>query len=239
LATSAERLHRLPLQPGRIRVEHVTMETADEGVAPPEETTRAALRTCVIEGPFRQPGGELTILDGHYLGVRSVHPGKGPCEYQLDLRFARPGQVRVHRIPWGWLGVATFLAALGAAALAFAASRGLDGAAIFLIVGLAALAASPLAGYAAARSAMTLVEIRSVHGDAPIARVCGQVGRARIDGAFADELAGHIEAARRARPQDRKQFLCDLMREHHRLRSLGILGEEEYEAGKARILAAH
>jgi hypothetical protein len=29
------------------------------------------------------------------------------------------------------------------------------------------------------------------------------------------------------------------MREHHRLRELGVLSEEEYEQSKARILAEH
>jgi hypothetical protein len=29
------------------------------------------------------------------------------------------------------------------------------------------------------------------------------------------------------------------MREHHRLRELGVLGESDYEASKARILRAH
>ena len=215
------------------------METRAEGLDPPDAARRAALQTCVIQGPFRQPGGELTILDGHYLAVRTVHPVRGPREYEVDLRFARPDPVRLHRIPWGWLGGALSLGALGAAVIAFAASRDPGGPTGFLVGGIVALAASLLAGYACVRSARTLVEIRSVHGNAPIARVCGQVGRARLDGRFADGLAGHIEAARRARPQGKQQFLCDLMREHHRLRTIGVLEADEYEASKARILAAH
>lgn len=215
------------------------METAADVFVPTDAPRRAALRTCSIDGPCRRSGGQLSILDGHYLGVRTVSRQRGPLEYQVDLRFARPGPVRIHCIPSGWIGGAVFLAVLGAFALAFALSDGLRGSVVYVIAGLACIAASLLAGYAALRAARTLVEIRSVHGDAPIVRVGGQVGRARLDGRFADELACHIEAARRARPQGKQQFLCDLMREHHRLRSLGVLEEHEYEASKARILAAH
>jgi len=215
------------------------METPAEGRIPTDVPRRVALRTCSIPGPFRQPGGEFAILDGHFLGVRTVSRQQGRLEYQVDLRFARPAPVRIHCIPSGWIGGAVFLAVLGTFALAFVVSHGLRGSVAYLIAGLASFAASLLAGYAAVRSATTLVEIRSVHGDAPIARVSGQAGRARLDREFLDELAVHIEAARCARPQDRHQFLCDLMREHHRLRSLGVLAEDEYEASKARILSAH
>jgi hypothetical protein len=48
-----------------------------------------------------------------------------------------------------------------------------------------------------------------------------------------------INAAKAERPQERPQFLRDEMREHHRLRELGVLSEEQYEQSKARILASH
>ncbi len=42
-----------------------------------------------------------------------------------------------------------------------------------------------------------------------------------------------------SRSQPKQHFLCDSMREHHRLRELGVLSQSEYEQSKAHILAQH
>ena len=65
------------------------------------------------------------------------------------------------------------------------------------------------------------------------------IGRATIDAAFLAALIDSIHAASAERAQAPKTFLCDEMREHHRLHQLGILADAEYEAAKSRILAAH
>ena len=71
------------------------------------------------------------------------------------------------------------------------------------------------------------------------ASVTGGIGSARDGKSFFVELIKDINAAKAARPQERPQFLRDEMREHHRLREIGALSEEDYEASKARILRAH
>jgi hypothetical protein len=69
--------------------------------------------------------------------------------------------------------------------------------------------------------------------------VTGGIGSARDGKRFFVALMKDINTAKAARPQEKPQFLRDEMREHHRLRELGVLSEEEYEQSKARILAEH
>ena len=78
-----------------------------------------------------------------------------------------------------------------------------------------------------------------MHGEATLASVTGGIGSARNGKKFFVELIKNINAAKSARPQGKQQFLRDEMREHHRLRELGVLTEQQYEESKARILAAH
>jgi hypothetical protein len=84
-----------------------------------------------------------------------------------------------------------------------------------------------------------VVELRSVHGDAPLAGIAGRLGSARAAGSFVAELAQRVKAAVAQSAQSKQQFLRDEMREHHRLWSEGVLSDAVYEASKLRILRAH
>jgi hypothetical protein len=79
----------------------------------------------------------------------------------------------------------------------------------------------------------------SMHGGATLISVIGGIGSARAGKKFFVELIRSINAAKALRPQERAQFLRDEMREHHRLRELGVLTEQQYEQGKSRILGSH
>ena len=78
-----------------------------------------------------------------------------------------------------------------------------------------------------------------MHGGATLLSVAGGIGSARAGKHFFIDLIKSINAAKAARPQDRPQFLRDEMREHHRLRELGVLTDLQYEQSKARILSSH
>jgi hypothetical protein len=69
--------------------------------------------------------------------------------------------------------------------------------------------------------------------------VIGGLGSTKAGKAFFVSMIKEIAAAKSARPQAKQQLLRDEMREHHRLRELGVLSEANYEASKARILKAH
>jgi len=89
------------------------------------------------------------------------------------------------------------------------------------------------------RRTVESLEFVSMHGGATLVSVVGGIGSARAGKKFFIELIKSINAAKAARPQERPQFLRDEMREHHRLRELGVISQEQYEQGKARILASH
>ena len=83
------------------------------------------------------------------------------------------------------------------------------------------------------------LEFVSAHGGATLVSVVGGIGSARSGKRFFIELIKSINAAKATRRQELPQFLRDEMREHHRLRELGVLTEQQYEQSKARILASH
>ena len=79
----------------------------------------------------------------------------------------------------------------------------------------------------------------SVHGGATLVTVSGGLGSTKAGKSFFVSMIKDIAAAKAARPQQKQQWLRDEMREHHRLRELGVLSLADYEASKARILKAH
>lgn len=212
-----------------------------EDLEPPNTVAaeRRALRSFTHASGIHGCLTELFILEGHYLGVRSIRPAAPAREYDFDLRFARCSPVRVYQIPWAWLATALVLGITGLGLLAATFSSGGRLPSTDLIAGAGAMLASFIALYVSFRRTMESLEVRSVHGDASLVSLTGGIGSTRGENEFLAELARNIEAARRARPQTQQEFLCDQMREHHRLRNLGVLSEEQYQASKARILAAH
>ena len=91
----------------------------------------------------------------------------------------------------------------------------------------------------AIRHTTEALNFTSVHGGASFVSVLGGIGSAKQGRSFFVSLIKEISAAKAARRQAKQELLRDEMREHHRLRELGVLSEADYEASKARILKAH
>jgi hypothetical protein len=222
------------------RVEHITLDgDAEIGATPTEQPDRTILHGYAFAS---RPDGcivELAILEGHHLGVSRVRPGSGPCRFQFDLRFANPRPVRVRRLAWAWLIVASSLAGFAGGELASVWSAGGSALSPGMIHGALAVVFSIIALYVAYMRTTESIELRSAHGNATLVSVTGCVGSSRHCKQVFVELIRNIIAARLARPQPQPQFLRDEMREHFRLHQLGILSDQEYDASKARILAAH
>lgn len=196
----------------------------------------AALVKLTLDG---DPEVELTVLEGHHLRVRSSGARGARVDYEFDLRFADPTPVRMRSVPWAWILVAAILVATGLGALLYAwpALRDFLGttAAGWLVLVLVAAAG----GFVGLRWTVESLQLVSAHGRAPLVSVSGRLGSSgRHRKAFAD-LSQHVPAARNARPQKEPKFLRDEMREHYRLRELGVFSDEVYERSKAAILAAH
>jgi hypothetical protein len=224
------------------RAEHISIEShSEEEVAPTTKRPHRIVRhTYTLKSSIRGCETELKILDGHFLGVRSVRPDTVTKKYDLDLRFANPKPVRVRHISWTWLTVTLGLIALSFATLIIQTLRFHEPWKEFGFI--AACVTLLLSGGTALlfmRRTMESLEFKSVHGQVTLVSVSGGIGSAKAGKHFFVELIKDINAAKTAKPQARAQFLRDEMREHHRLHALGVLAEEDYEASKARILASH
>lgn len=229
-----------PTLPGS-RAEHISLESSPDVVATPLRHPHRKVRsTFKLSSTLRGCVTEVSILEDHYLSVRSQRWREEPKKYVLDLRFANPKPVRVRHVAWICLATAVALLLTCVIALWWASSttvtlRTHPG--FFGGIGAALAAAATLVLFL--RRTTESLQFISVHGGATLVSIMGGIGSAKSGKRFFIEMIKSINAAKLARPQPKPQFLRDEMREHHRLRELNVLSEEEYEASKLRILAAH
>jgi len=219
------------------RSEHIHIEADPGVVAAPAALRRRKVRASyALQSRLRGCATELAIHDDHFVAVRTMRPDAEPRKYEVDLRFASPKPVRVRTISWFWLALAASLALLATGGIW--ASWG-HWTSPILLTALVTLLAASGAMILFLRRTVESLEFVSVHGGATLISVVGGIGSARAGKQFFVELIKSINAAKAERPQERPQFLRDEMREHHRLRELGVISEEQYEQSKARILASH
>jgi hypothetical protein len=182
---------------------------------------------------------ELSIHEDHFVTVRTVRPDAQPRKYEFDLRFANPKPVRVRSISWLWLTLAASMILLGAGGLWASWTDAARWSSPIFLSALVTLLAAGGAITMFLRRTVESLNFVSMHGGATLISVIGGIGSARAGKKFFVELIRSINAAKALRPQERAQFLRDEMREHHRLRELGVLTEQQYEQGKSRILGSH
>ncbi|MET0984987.1 MAG: hypothetical protein ABW034_06215 [Steroidobacteraceae bacterium] len=180
---------------------------------------------------------ELTLLEGHHLRVHDVRSGGRTLKYEFDLRYVHPRPVRVRHIAWVWLGLC--IGCLTAAAGAFFVALESGPRALPLGVGCGTLLPGAVALMLFFRRTTESLQFLSQHGMAAFVTVTAGLGAIRNGKPFFVELIKSIHAAQSERTQLRQQLLSAEMREHHRLRDLGVLSEREYSQSKARILARH
>jgi hypothetical protein len=222
------------------RAEHIHIEAEPGTVAAPAPSRRRKVRsTYVLKSLLRGCETEVSILEDHFAAVRTVRPDAQERKYEVDLRFANPKPLLVRTISWFWLSLAACMVLLAAGGLlATWTDAGRWSSPIFLAA-LVLLLASAGATILFLRRTVESLEFVSMHGGATLISAVGGIGSARTGKRFFVELIKSINAAKAARPQERPQLLRDEMREHHRLRELGVLSEQQYEQSKARILASH
>ena len=222
------------------RAEHIHIEAEPGTVAAPAPSRRRKVRsTYVLKSRLRGCETEVSILEDHFAAVRTVRPDAQERKYEVDLRFANPKPLLVRTISWFWLSLAACMVLLAAGGLlATWTDAGRWSSPIFLAA-LVLLLASAGATILFLRRTVESLEFVSMHGGATLISAVGGIGSARTGKRFFVELIKSINAAKAERPQERPQFLRDEMREHHRLRELGVISEEQYEQSKARILASH
>ena len=147
--------------------------------------------------------------------------------------------MRVRTIAWFWLTLAGCLALLATGGIWAAWGSAAAWSSPVLLTALITLLAAGGATILFMRRTVESLEFVSVHGGATLVSVVGGIGSARSGKDFFIELIRSINAAKAERRQELPQYLRDEMREHHRLRELGVLSDEQYQYSKARILASH
>ncbi len=210
------------------KIEHILLESDAQQVPDPRDARRvhariefrSRLHRCVLQ---------LEIIDYYYLSVRS-HPRSGPLEYVVDLRFVDAPR-RFRHIAWRWIGCSLIMMALGSATPWPQHD--------WLAVYIAAAIVWALATLAAVYRTTETVYLFSSHGAARLLECSGGLGTLRAVQGFMTKLAAHIRLASGARRPTKAEHLRDEMREHLRLREIGVLSAAQYEAAKARILDQH
>jgi hypothetical protein len=222
------------------RAEHISLEGEVDFATPTTRPPHRKVRsTYSLRSGLRDCSTELSLLDDHYLQVHVQRRSKEPKKYSIDLRYLNSQPTRLRRVAWLWWAISG-LAALGTGAMlwlamssdSFLKSGGFVAAGITAIVTFGAT-------YLAVRHTTESLNFTSVHGGATFVSVLGGVGSTKGGKAFFVSMIKEIAAAKAARQQPKQQLLRDEMREHHRLRELGVLSEADYEASKARILHSH
>jgi len=216
--------------------EHIVLES-DLREVPELRTARKVHARVAFRSRLRRRFMQLEIFDYYYLAVRS-HSRSARLEYVLDLRFMDAPQVSRH-ISWRWITASLLLTSLAYAILHFGHW------------------APPwwqrhwLTGYAALTGAWALVTLVAVYrttetvrlfstgGAATLLECTGGLGTLRAVHRFMAKVGAHARLAAGARRRTKAAHLRDEMREHARLKDLGVLCEPEYESAKARILGKH
>lgn len=221
------------------KAERIVLESEEREVPDLRAARKVHARVRMRTG-LRRRLIELILIDYYYLCVRTSR-ARGPAtEHVLDLRFIEPVPRLSGHMPWRWIGgsLAASLVAAGCFWWISSSDTGwlkhewLPVAATLLGVAVCGW------GVSAYRTTRTLT-LRSVHGQATVLELTAHIGRLRAIRQFSQFLTAHLKIAIGARRSSRAEHLRDEMREHFRLKEAGVLSDEEYESGKARILSRH
>lgn len=216
--------------------EHILLES-DERKVPHPRCSKKVHASIELHSRLRRRALQLQLIDYYFLVVRAYRGRAMVAEYVLDLRFVDATLACSKHFASRWL-----LAALALGTLGVAIALRIDGSAAptgwLIAAGIVTSAAVAAAAVCIYRTTETL-SMHSAHGRARLFEFTAGLGVKKAFAPFAGKLAAHIKLATRARRRVRSEHLRDEMREHFRLREHGVLSAEEYEASKARILAAH
>jgi hypothetical protein len=216
--------------------QHIVLESEFREV-PELRAARKKHAHVVFRSRLRRRLLRLEIFDYYYLAVRSQSRA-AKLEYVLDLRFMDTPQVSRH-IAWRWITASLLLTGLVYAVLHFGHwappwwQR-------HRLTGYAALTGAwAVATLVAAYRTTETVRLFSTGGAALLLECTGGLGTLRGVRRFMAKVAAHTRLAASARRATKAAHLRDEMREHARLKDLGVLPELEYESAKARILGQH
>jgi hypothetical protein len=215
--------------------EHILLES-DLRQVPDLRDARKSHGRIAVRSRLRRRVLQLEIIDYYYLSVRTRSGARG-SEFSLDLRFARAPQLSRH-IAWRWMAASLVLIVvptLIVTAIHASAWWRQEWLPVSLAVVPSWAGTTPVRLY---RTTETL-SLVSTCGAAQLLEFTAGPGTFRALRPFIAKLTAHIRLASSARRHTKAEHLRDEMREHQRLRELGVLSQSDYELSKARILGQH
>jgi hypothetical protein len=217
--------------------EHILLES-DFREVPDLRDARKVHARIELRSRLRRRVLQLEIIDYYYLCVRS-RSGSILLHYVLDLRFVTAPRLSRH-VAWQWITASLLLMAL---ALEIALRPGSSATPSWqrdwLTVCAIVTGMCTLATLMGAYRTTETVSLFSTHGAARVLEYTGGLGTFRGVRRFMPKLAAHIQLAHTARRSTKAEHLRDEMREHLRLKELGVLSAAAYEMAKVRILDQH
>jgi hypothetical protein len=216
--------------------EHILLES-DVRELPDPQAARKVHARIAFRSRLRRRILRLEIINYYYLSVRS-HSRSASLEYVLDLRFVGAPLVSRH-ISWRWITASLVLTSLAYGILKLAPVAPLSWHRYWLTCLIVVAAAWAVATLVAVYRTTATVRLLSTVGAARVLEYTGGLATLRRLRRFMKKVAAHIQLATAARRSTKAAHLRDEMREHARLKELGVLGEPEYESAKARILGRH
>lgn len=219
------------------KTEHILLES-DLRQVPDLRDARTVHARIEFRSRLRRSLMQLEIIDYYYLSVRSRSRNR-LREYVLDLRFVDAPRSLRH-ISWRWI---TFSLVFIAVTLGIASRIGPSATASWqrhwLSVCISVIGVWAFATLVAVYRTTEKVSLLSTHGAARLLECTGGLGTFRVFRSFMAKLAAHIRLAAGARRRTKTEHLRDEMREHLRLKEIGVLSAGEYEKAKVRILDQH
>jgi hypothetical protein len=212
--------------------EHIYLsdETASDGAAQPK-TVRAKIE---LRDRLRRSEILLTLYEEGFLRLDETRRGKRLRAHRINLRYLDPVPTQKRHYAKRTLKVAAICAGIAALAASLIAIPGARAFAILgaVAAGVAALGAFFLFVYLSHEK----VVFRTMHGRAAALTLTAGLGRIRRLRSVLPDIIRAIGDAEEAIGDDTAVFLRAEMREHYRLRTDGILSEEECSDSTGRIL---
>jgi hypothetical protein len=216
--------------------EHILLES-DLREVPDARAARKIHARIAFRSRLRSRFMSLEIIDYYYLAVR-LQSRNTNLEYVLDLRFIGTPQLSRH-VSWRWITASLLLTGLAYPVMLFGHSGPPWWQRHWLHAYTLFTGAWALATFVAVYRTTETVRLFSTGGAAKLLECTGGLGSLRAVRRFMAKVAAHVRLAAAARRSTKAEHLRDEMREHVRLKELGVLCEPEYESAKARILGKH
>jgi hypothetical protein len=220
------------------KAEHIVLESeAEVREVPDLRAARKVHARIGLRSMLRRRSLQLAIFDYYYLSIRS-QSRSARLDYVLDLRFMDTPQLSRH-VSWRWITASLLLTSLACGVPYFGHWAPLWPRGQWMIVYAALAGTWGVATLVAVYRTTETVKLLSTGGTAKLLEYTGGLGTLRAVRHFMTKIAAHARLAGGARRSTKAEHLRDEMREHVRLKELGVLCEPEYESAKARILGRH